>query len=100
MVTKSLAAEHKYLTEVPIPGGLRLSSTYEGMAHFAGTGPIGKTCAECGFYKLWKGEKPPKVDAEPIRRVCLEFQRMTHRRSTLTVPSNVPACKYFSERPE
>jgi hypothetical protein len=61
-----------------------------GMAYFAGTGPIAKTCGQCPF---WAGK--PSSDAA----ICLKYKRMMDGRQGPPVPREMDACKYFEERP-
>lgn len=62
-------------------------NTYQGMAHFAGTGPLGATCRDCTFLDNTntKGTKP---------RACRKFTELTGRKGKV-VPLYADACKYF-----
>ena len=58
--------------------------TVPGMAHWAGTGPLGTTCAGCRFYRGW----------------CQKFRRMIRekRQSKFQLPPTTPSCKYFEPK--
>lgn len=59
--------------------------TVAGMAHWAGTGPPGTTCATCAFYFGW----------------CRKFREMMKtggQRTQLKIPDNIPSCKYYEKR--
>ena len=67
----------------------RLCQTVPGMAHFAGTGPVGETCGKCRYL------------IESTRR------KRSHRCAKYTelmrcigddVPKQTPACRYYSAR--
>jgi hypothetical protein len=61
-------------------------NTYAGMAHFAGSGPAGKTCGECNH---WFGQ--------PLagQAICVMFKRLMRGRAGPKVPRQASACRYF-----
>jgi hypothetical protein len=63
--------------------------TPTGMAHFQGTGPAGKTCADCWFYG--------RVAGRPALNRCGKFYELTRRRGA-EVPTVTPSCKFFAAR--
>jgi hypothetical protein len=63
-----------------------ITRSYEGMAHFAGSGPAGARCSGC---KHWRGGG---LD----NRACQQFVTMTGVRSKL-IPGSALACKYFEQ---
>jgi hypothetical protein len=73
-----------------------------GMAHFAGTGPKGKTCGQCSFWgyqKLSKSDKTNNNTGEVYRTStandgCKKFFILTERHGPKIRP-NLLACKYF-----
>lgn len=65
------------------------SKTHAGMAYFAGTGPVGKTCRECAE---WLGGEYKKSDRQLKLAACL-------RGTGKTFPHTAPACKYFEQSP-
>ena len=60
-----------------------------GMAHFAGTGPRGKTCSMCKH----RGYTPP--DWVKISYGCAMFFKLTQRPGP-TVQPNWAACRHFA----
>jgi hypothetical protein len=58
------------------------SSRKAGMAHFAGTGPAGKTCGDCGH-----------MDG----RYCAMYQKLTNKAGN-TIRKIYPSCKYFEAK--
>lgn len=67
-------------------------ATHEGMAHFAGTGPAGRTCRECIHW-----DKGNRNNGWLQPAPCKEFARLSKskRRSRHAVPDDAAACKYF-----
>ncbi|RWP64141.1 hypothetical protein [Mesorhizobium sp.] len=66
----------------------KLARTVPGMAHFAGTGPVGATCSECDFWRQFGNQKKPS---------CEKFRLITGH-SGKPVPGFTPACRYFNKR--
>jgi hypothetical protein len=60
--------------------------SYEGQAHFGGTGPADARCSGC---KHWRGGG---LD----NRACQKFVAMTGVRGK-TIPGSALACKYFEQ---
>jgi hypothetical protein len=58
------------------------SSRKAGMAHFAGTGPAGKTCGDCGHM---------------AGRYCAMYQKLTTKIGN-TIRKTYPSCKYFEAK--
>jgi hypothetical protein len=77
-------------------------STYPGMAHFAGSGPVGKVCRECA---LWTGcgaqsgyyAKSGKFGGMLKPRPCAKHKEMMAGEVGPGVPHDARACKYFSQ---
>jgi hypothetical protein len=66
--------------------------THKGMAHFAGTGPLGLTCRECVFWRKtgqWLSSGP-----RPAR--CAKFVQLT-RKPGPPVPFSAYACRHFQQ---
>jgi hypothetical protein len=81
-----------FLTKVGSIPRSQLNSTYPGMAHFAGTGPLGATCAACHYFQSDRS-KPHKP-----QRCATFIELMIGRKGklpTCKVPPNAMACKYF-----
>lgn len=89
-----------HLTSAPFDKNARL--TYPGQAHFAETGPSGRTCRECVFYKHSPGDYYARngkhrglIQPAP----CRKFQQLT-RSEGPAIPDHALSCKYFEENPE
>ncbi len=59
-----------------------------GMAHFAATGPVGKTCADCAHLRPALGKMS----------YCSEYQRLTRDKKT-TITGYAQACNKFVAKP-
>ena len=95
----SLFKDHiqDHLTEAPVDQLARAS--YPGMAHFAGTGPRGKTCRECTFwahgphdYRAKNGKYRGAI--EPA--VCKKYKQITLQEGS-RVPDEAMACRWFEQ---
>lgn len=62
------------------------------MAHFAGSGPVGKTCRECEHWQM----QGRTVNGELKPGLCAKFRRLTGWEGA-KVPDLAAACKYFEE---
>ncbi len=67
----------------------KASRTHRGMAHFAGTGPSGKTCRECANWVVAAGSRAKCKAAS-----CSAYRRMMNGRVGQSFPA-AAACKYF-----
>jgi len=78
--------------------------TEPGMAHFAGSGPPGKTCKDCAF----KGyRRPGNAHFDPVkndyvvhmRRTggCAKFRELSGNHG-LAIKGTCRACKYFEQK--
>lgn len=96
-----LIPEQSNLTVIDPALEAKRRQTYPGMAHFAGSGPTGKTCRGClewtgcgeqtGYYskngRHGGGLKP---------RPCAKYKSLMDSIGP-GVPHTAPACKYFNE---
>jgi hypothetical protein len=80
-------------------------STYEGMAHFAGTGPAGKTCRMCKFWCPPAGARTHLYGSQSSKNgtrlkshSCLKHRQLGGT-SKEGVPPETSACKYFESAP-
>ena len=80
----TLLKVHRNLTD---PNGLKSKAlrTHAGQAHFAGSGPSGKTCAECASFE-------PK--SKGVKGECRRFRQMMSGRG-VAYPCDAAACKYY-----
>lgn len=88
-----------HLTASPIDTFARAS--HPGMAHFAGTGPRGKTCRECLFfnhgphdYRAKNGKHRGLIEPS----TCGKYRAITMSLGA-KIPDDAQACKYFDENP-
>jgi len=78
-----------------------------GMAHFAGTGPDGKTCGQCKNRGYRRESKNFKINIETLERTyntyrhygCMKFYRMTQNHGP-DIKKGLKACKYFDPKSE
>ncbi len=76
--------------------------SHPGQAHFAGTGPQGKTCRECvhwnaprSYFDYYsKGSKHGQV-LKPQK--CAKYFRLMNGSFGDNVPHEAPSCKYFEQ---
>jgi hypothetical protein len=61
------------------------AKTHAGMAHFAGTGPSDKTCADCLF----------RAEVRGSRLIRCRKSKMLTGKTGKTFPPATQACKYF-----
>ena len=71
---------------------LNIRKTYAGQAHFAATGPEGKTCRLC---KYWISEGYAASGILKSAR-CMKYRELTGK-SGERFPHSALACKYFIE---
>lgn len=86
-----------FLTSSPFDAAAR--QTHPGQAHFAGSGPAGKTCRECIFYGHTKGgyyASRGKWRGLILPAPCKKYRQMTQETGP-NVPDSAMACKYFEE---
>ena len=75
----------------------QIRSSHPGMAHFANTGPLGRTCAECKHlgYHQQRRDAAGNLTATTFRRNgCEKFHELTGKHGP-AVPLSAAACKYF-----
>lgn len=75
--------------------------TWPGQAHFAGTGPHGKTCRQCEYWSgcgVESGYHPQfgKFRGELKKRPCERHAALMNKVGP-GVPHDAPACKHFVE---
>jgi len=69
------------------------------MAHWAASGSLGRTCAECAYlgYQQQVQNATGVVVATKQRYGCEKFLTLTGRHGA-TVPKRTEACRYFAPR--
>jgi len=80
------------------------AQTEPGMAHFAGTGPKGKTCGNCSYWGYQKVGKA-RINREgeeyfptTAHEGCKKFYELTNRHGP-AIEAGLLACKYFNDKP-
>jgi hypothetical protein len=88
-----------------LPGVPDRDDVKPGMAHFAGSGPFGKTCETCahrGYWRAGKGKFNKQTGLIEERRTrvqgCRMFLILSHRHGP-PVKKEWAACKHYVERP-
>jgi len=74
-------------------------ATFPGMAHFAGSGPRGRTCRECIFWAHQKNDyrsKNGKYGGLIKPAPCRKYQTFMRDQGG-AIPDDAAACKYFDE---
>lgn len=66
--------------------------TVPGMAFWAGTGPVGKTCGQCGNYGYYYEDSKRN---SKHRDGCALFYKHTRKHAGTKLPESTPSCKYF-----
>jgi hypothetical protein len=65
-----------------------------GMAHYAGSGPPGKTCGDClhrGYYRIGKNGKSRRVTG------CMMYRKLAGRHGP-PINRHNHSCKHFQQR--
>lgn len=86
-----------HLTASPADPMARAS--FPGMAHFAGTGPAGKTCRECIFWKHAPHDYRSKNGGyggkiKPAE--CAKYRQLSGDKGR-AVPDNARSCRHYEE---
>lgn len=75
-------------------------ATRPGMAHFAGTGPIGATCASCRYRE--GGSRLAELGPHAVVKIgCSMYRRLMKIKPDAKVPtfnSSTPACRHYAKR--
>lgn len=72
----------------------QMSLTRPGMAHLAGSGPAGETCAECERWGYWHEVRHAGHAKNVWRAACAKYRELTGKIGD-RVPGGSAACKYF-----
>jgi hypothetical protein len=78
----------------------QINKTHRGMAHFAGSGPAGETCASCKHFGLWQeihNALGLLTGRKWHRGKCGKAFQMTAAIGPM-VPPETAACKYHERR--
>jgi len=81
-----------YMTS--LPGVRSRADAVAGMAFFAGTGPVGKTCGDCAFRGYWR--KAASGNNYCVQK-CEKARKMAGRHMA-DVSARNSACKYFEPK--
>jgi hypothetical protein len=76
-------------------------ATKPGQAHWAGTGPAGKTCGQCDHLGYWAKVRNSAGDNVCSRRRtgCAKFFQLTGNHGAV-IPPAAGACRHFQPRNE
>lgn len=80
----------------------QMRRTPNGMAHWAGTGPAGKTCRECRFFEHgWRYYAQGKFhDTELKPAPCAKYRAMMNGKRGGEIPNTTAACRHFEMEPD
>ena len=80
----------------------QMRATKPGQAHWAGTGPAGKTCGQCSHLGYWEQVRNGTGDTVYSRRrtgCCAKFFQLTGKHGAV-IPPGAGACRHFQPRDE
>jgi hypothetical protein len=103
MTTKTQRARARasqYLTTGYSPElAAQMRATKPGQAHWAGTGPSGKTCGDCAHLGYWKQRHNASGDLVKNERTngCQRYFQLTGVHGPV-VPATAGACRHFEPR--
>lgn len=97
-----LIAEQSHLTVTDPAMETKRQQTYPGMAHFARSGPEGRTCRQCQSWTGCGGEtgyyaKKGMYGGMVKPRSCSTYRDLMQGEVGPGVPHTAMACKYFSK---
>jgi hypothetical protein len=75
----------------------QISLTVPGMAHFAATGPLGTSCAQCALYGYWqqvRDEHGNTTKTKFRKGSCRKFFELTEKHGP-KIPEQTASCRYF-----
>ena len=97
------ASASQYLTAgYPPELAAMMRATKPGQAHWAGTGPAGKTCGQCSHLGYWEQVRNGTGDTVYSRRrtgCCAKFFQLTGKHGAV-IPPGAGACRHFQPRNE
>jgi hypothetical protein len=83
-----------HLTHTP----MEHRASHKGMAHFAGTGPNGRTCRECALWD-YRSSTYSLGSGRLTNERCMKFTTLSRGQKGQRVPEDAMACKYFELNP-
>jgi len=86
------------LTKPDLKLAEQMRNTPHGMAHWAGTGPEGRTCRECAFFehgKRYYSATAGFKGGELMPARCGKYRAMMNGRQGGAIPNITPACRHF-----
>lgn len=84
-----LARQSQMTDALTVPRA-QLARTVVGMAHFAGSGPVGETCGSCDYWQT-----PPGMKI----MICDKYRQMTGDKAK-AIPAGTPSCRHYVARPK
>jgi hypothetical protein len=97
---RAKARASQYLTAGYPPAlAAMMRATYAGQAHWAGSGPVGKTCGQCAFLGYFKQHYSASGDLVGSERTrgCKRYHELTGIHGP-AVPAVASACRHFEPR--
>ena len=94
------ASASQYLTAgYPPELAAMMRATKPGQAHWAGTGPAGKTCGRCSHLGYWEQVRNSTGDTvySRHRTGCAKFFQLTGKHGAV-IPPAAGACRHFEEK--
>lgn len=76
----------------------QIAQSYEGQAHFAGTGPDGEICRNCAFWAPF-GHSHYATRGTLKPQPCAKFKHLTGKLGP-DVPHDARACRHFERNPK
>jgi hypothetical protein len=77
-----------------------MRATRAGQAHWAGTGPAGETCGQCGHLGYWeqvRNNAGTNVYSRHRAGGCAKFFQLTGKHGAV-IPPGAGACRHFEEK--
>jgi len=77
----------------------QIARTRAGMAHWAASGPLGRTCADCSYLTYWQQIRNAAGNIVATKRCrgCAKFFALTGRHGPV-VSKHTEACRHFEPR--
>jgi hypothetical protein len=97
---KARASQHLTAGHTPELAA-QMRATRPGQAHWAGTGPAGKTCGQCSHLGYWEQVRNSTGDTvySRHRTGCAKFFQLTGKHGAV-IPPAAGACRHFQPHNE
>jgi hypothetical protein len=91
---------HPNLTQAhPSELAQQIRNTAPGQAHWAGTGPAGRTCGECEHFNYWRQiyNRSGAITHTEQHQGCKKYEQLTNKKGP-KIDKQLLACRHFQER--